>query len=152
MTRAHVCAEQNATLATTRSALLIAAEKLKAHLATAFAARKELAQYKYSATKHESFCLVMADAADQAKLGCPLIKGGGRAGSRIKKIKQQFIGVLVYGKGYYIYRRLPVNNNSRGNRVARSSVTNSHYTAGDSKGCKPDLYYFARSLPKGVTE
>ena len=26
----------------------------------------------------------------------------------MKKIKQQFIGVIVHGRGYYLYRRLPV--------------------------------------------
>ena len=50
----------------------------------------------------------MADAADQTKLGCPSIRQGGRAGDRVKRIKQQFVGLIIHGKGYYIYRRLPV--------------------------------------------
>ena len=67
------------------TAYRIASEKLQKYLAIQFAARKVLAWYKAMSNKHESFVLVMADAADQAKLGCPLIRGGGRAGSQVKK-------------------------------------------------------------------
>ena len=73
-----------------------------------FDARKELASNKILADGDEGFCLVMADASNQAKTGSPHIRQGGRAGSRVKKIKQQFIGVIVHGRGYYLYRRLPV--------------------------------------------
>ena len=73
-----------------------------------FGARKELATNKMLADGDEGFCLVMADASDQAKTGSPHIRQGGRAGGRVKKIKQQFIGVIVHGRGYYLYRRLPV--------------------------------------------
>ena len=95
--------------ALTRSALRHADAKLKMHLAIVFAARKVLGVYKYLSNRYGGYTLVMVDAADQQKLGCPLIKAGGRAGSRVEKIKQQFIGVIVYGIGYYIYRRLPVS-------------------------------------------
>ena len=93
----------------TRPALREASEKLKKHLQTVLGARKGLAKYKFMSTRDEGFCLVMADAADQAKQGSPIIREGGRAGTSIKKIKQQFIGVLIHGVGYFIYRRLPVS-------------------------------------------
>ena len=67
-----------------------------------------LAVHKIYSRRWESYTLVMADAADQAKLDCPLIRQGGRAASDVKKIRQQFVGVIVYGVGYLIYRRLPV--------------------------------------------
>ena len=108
--------------------------ELKGHLKEVFDAREELASNKLLADGDEGFCLVMADASDQAKTGSPHIRQvttphrtssrlttpasphfitlhtrqGGRAGSRVKKIKQQFIGVIVHGRGYYLYRRLPV--------------------------------------------
>ena len=54
----------------------------------------------------------MADAADQAKLDCPLIRQGGRRATSVKKIRQQFIGVIVHHVGYLIYRRLPVRTST----------------------------------------
>ena len=95
--------------AATRSDLRQARSDLKNHLDLMFDGRKELAQHKFKAVSDDGYTLIMADAADQAKLGCPLIKSGGRAGGSVKKIKQQFIGVLIHGVGYYIYRRLPVS-------------------------------------------
>lgn len=93
----------------TRSALHVASEKLKNHHAIVFGARAELATYKSLATKDVGFVLVMADAADQAKQGSPIIREGGRAAIQVKKIKQQFIGVFIQGLGYFIYRRLPAS-------------------------------------------
>lgn len=95
--------------ARTREALRAFKAKLKEHLQTVLGARKGLAKHKFMSTKDEGYCLVMIDAADQAKQGSPVIREGGRAGARIKKIKQQFIGVLIHGLGYFIYRRLPVS-------------------------------------------
>ena len=149
----------------TRSEMKSTRYLLKEHLNKVFDARKELASNKLLADGDEGFCLVMADASDQAKTGSPhirqvttphitvyhripphrtsfftsphrvsphstsphlilhitsphltsphhtstyYIRQGGRAGSRVKKIKQQFIGVIVHGRGYYLYRRLPV--------------------------------------------
>ena len=86
----------------------MAKAKLKAHLRIVFGTRKELAANKEKSLRHVGYMLVMADAADQAKQDCPSIRAGGRAGQNIKKIKQQFIGVMLKGVGYYIYRRLPV--------------------------------------------
>ena len=82
--------------------------KLKRHLDIVFGSRKALAKHKSKSVGDEGYVLVMADAADQAKQGSPVIREGGRAGSQVKKIKQQFIGVIVHGVGYIIYRRLPV--------------------------------------------
>ena len=94
--------------ATTKRMLLAARERLKVHLDVIFASRKMLVTHKFLSTRHIDYTLVMVDAADQAKLDCPLIKQGGRAGQSVKKIRQQFIGVIVHGVGYIIYRRLPV--------------------------------------------
>ena len=94
--------------ATTRAEMTTLREKLKAHVCITYGAREELAWHKSMASKDDSYCLVMADAADQTKLGCPSIRQGGRAGDRVKRIKQQFVGLIIHGKGYYIYRRLPV--------------------------------------------
>ena len=93
-------------------------------------ARKALAQLKFKATSDEGFCLVMADAADQAKQGSPVIREGGRAGTQVKKIKQQFIGVLVHGLGYFIYRRLPVSTDVHTRHTPINTNTHSftHHT------------------------
>ena len=92
----------------TRADLRTNRQKLRSHLHVVFAARKALTSYKFGADQDEGFVLIMADAADQAKIGSPSIRQGGRAGSKVKKIKQQFIGVILHGRGYRIYRRLPV--------------------------------------------
>ena len=92
----------------TSSELRRAQEVLRVHLQTVFAARKVLADYKVRADRDEGYMLLMADAADQAKHGSPSIRQGGRAGTQVKKIKQQFIGVIIYNRGYRLYRRLPV--------------------------------------------
>lgn len=92
----------------TQSDMRVARDALRQHLQVVFGARKALATHKLHAFQQEGYCLVMADAADQAKLGSPSIRQGGRAGSQVKKIKQQLIGVIVHGLGYYLYRRLPV--------------------------------------------
>lgn len=50
---------------------------------------------------------IAIDAADQAKHHCPKHSFSCRSLSRVKKIVQQFIGVLDHRLGYGIYRRLP---------------------------------------------
>ena len=92
----------------TRADLRVNRQVLRLHLQVVFSARKTLTSYKIGADQDEGFVLVMADAADQAKITSPSIRQGGRAGSKVKKIKQQFIGVILHGRGYRIYRRLPV--------------------------------------------
>ena len=47
------------------------------------------------------------DADDQAKHHCPKHSFNCRSLTHIKKIIQQFIGVLDHGVGYGVYRRLP---------------------------------------------
>ena len=56
---------------------------------------------------NESVLSLAIDAADQAKHHCPSNSFTCRATSEIKKIIQQFIGVLNHGDGYGIFRRLP---------------------------------------------
>ena len=50
---------------------------------------------------------IAIDAADQAKHHCPKHSFSCRSLSRIKKIVQQFIGVLDHRLVYGLYRRLP---------------------------------------------
>ena len=50
---------------------------------------------------------IAIDAADQAKHHCPKHSFTCRSFTKIKKIIQQFIGVLNHRLGYGLYRRLP---------------------------------------------
>lgn len=50
---------------------------------------------------------IAIDAADQAKHQCPKPTFQCRATSQLKKIIQQFVGVLDHSIGYSVFRRLP---------------------------------------------
>ena len=50
---------------------------------------------------------IAIDAADQAKHRCPLHSFTSRATNKVKKIIQQFVGVLDHRMGYALFRRLP---------------------------------------------
>lgn len=103
--------------------------KLRVHLQKVYAARKALAESKFWADQAEDRTLVMIDAADRAKMRSPSIREGGRAGQNVKKIiAQQFIGVIVYGKGYYIYRRMPVTQKVTSHLYTCTLVTSHLYT------------------------
>lgn len=70
-------------------------------------ARQAYADNILRAQLNESILSLAIDAADQAKHHCPSNDFTCRATQKIKKIIQQFIGVLNHGEGYGIFRRLP---------------------------------------------
>ena len=81
--------------------------QLQQHLQQAREARESYADNILKAELNDCVASIAIDAADQANHHCPSNAFTSRSTSQIKKIIQQFIGVLDHNKGYAIYRRLP---------------------------------------------
>ena len=80
--------------------------QLNQHLQQAREAREAYADNIVKAELNDCVASIAMDAADQAKHHCPSNAFTARSTTQIKKIIQQFIGVLDHSKGYAIYRRL----------------------------------------------
>lgn len=135
--------------AVTRVMLQVSRGALQSHLKIVFSSRKMLVTHKVYSRRCEDYTLVMADAADQAKLDCPLIRQGGRRGSSIKKIRQQFIGVIVHATGYLIYRRLPVRICSC---ISCQIIIHTFIITGNTQRRESDHLYNHRPFPTGFSK
>ena len=81
--------------------------QLHQHLQQARQAREAYADNIVKAELSDCVASIAMDPTDQAKHHCPSNVFTARSTTQIKKIIQQFIGVLDHNKGYAIYRRLP---------------------------------------------
>lgn len=81
--------------------------QIRQHLQQAREAREAYADIILLAQMNPQIASWAIDAADQAKHHCPKLSFLCRELSKIKKIVQQFIGVLDHRMGYALFRRLP---------------------------------------------
>ena len=77
------------------------------HTQQAREAREAYADNILKAETNSCVASIAMDAADQAKHRCPVHSFTSRATSKVKKIIQQFVGVLDHSEGYSLFRRLP---------------------------------------------
>ena len=77
------------------------------HKQQAREAREAYADNILYADMNSCVASIAIDAADQAKHRCPLLSFTSRASAKVKKIIQQFVGVLDHRMGYSLFRRMP---------------------------------------------
>ena len=81
--------------------------QLNQHLQQAREARESYADNILRCELNSNVASIAIDAADQSNHRCPKPAFTCRANSKIKKIIQQFVGVLDHSVGYCVFRRLP---------------------------------------------